>query len=817
MAVIALVGWSGFVLGIGFNGVRAVLIGVVAIAAVGLPITLWYRRPAAGEPISPRWTLWAAVGIAVAAALSALYSGPWLNGTADTFYHLAAIRSITEHGTALAQEVFFSTPVPAPDPTSGAWHLALALVSNLSGQDPVSVWTVMTVALPPLTGLAFFALALSITRNGTAALIACGLYMVLSLSFDFRAAAYPNRFGLLLAWLAVAFVMRFVENGSWRELFVAAPIAFGASAVHPLLSPLLMIVLACGVAAAILVRSPSWTRITVAAAVVGAAALPLLLVNASTLNGAPPYVAMAVTSALPLRTIHHPWNWVWPSFWLFNAGVALGTAFAVSLVRLWRAKDVGAGLMVAVVLVIPAAAVTPFFATTHSAQYLLARVAGVLAPLLWLSWGWGLALAIGALRRRVTVPVVAVLLVSAVAIGTSFYVGPLARYRLPVSSPTSFAASRSTDLTVLWRDRLAAIDELPGSAVLLAEPKMAYAVAGLTGTEVVAVPLSHAPHQTEVIDGPQRRTDALDAVQGRLDSTSLAGVIEHYGVTDVLVDTAQTDAAAWAQLANAEILSPIASGANWRLYRYEPQMLDGYLNLPTQEGPGPDLARSGVGPQIAVAGRAVFARLQWNESAAGSARLQADSVGPGGTFGRTVEIGGAGSSETLALPIPSDEAAGQYRLSLILSGGRSLPLGEFEVGRLYQAEDMGGIVAGASSGWTIVGSLTYEGDLAAITSDQGSVAQQAIPPVAAGSYCLAVRVYDSGSNQPNVLEVGLGDARAQVSWSGSVAGVRWLRTPISLDRTGGQLEFRLMQRGQRTVAVDALEFYPLVAGECASD
>ncbi len=817
MAVIALVGWSGFVLGIGFSGVKAVLIAVVAIAAVGLAITLWRRRPAPSEPISPRLTLWAALAISLGAGLSALYSGPWLNGTADTFYHLAAIRSITEHGTALAQEVFFSTPVPAADPTSGAWHLALALVSNLSGQDPVSVWTVMTVALPPLTGLAFFALALSITRNGTAALIASGLYMVLSLSFDFRAGAYPNRFGLLLGWLAVAFVMRFVENGSWRELFVATPIAFGASAVHPLLSPFLMIVLACGVAAAILVRSPSWTRIAVAAAVVAAAALPLLLVNASTINGAPPFVAMAVTSALPLRIIHHPWNWVWPSFWFFSVGIALGTAFAVSLVRLWRTKDVGAGLVIAAVLVIPAAAVTPLFATTPTKEYVLARVAGVLSPIVWLSWGWGLALAISALRSRASALVVAVLLVSAVAIGSAFYVGPLARYIRPVSSPTSFASSRSTNLTVLWRDRLAAIDALPASAVLLAEPKMAYAVGGLTGIEVVAVPVSHAPHQTEVIDGPERRTDALDAVQGRLDSTSLAGVIEHYGVTDVLVDTAQTDAAAWAQLANAEILSPIASGANWRLYRYDPQMLDAYLNLPTQEGPGPDLGRSGVSPQTAVAGRAVFARLEWNQGNAGNARLQADAVGSADTFGRTVPVGGAGSSETLALPIPSDAAAGRYMLSLVLSGGRSLSLGQFDVGRLYQAEDMGGVVAGASSGWTIVGSLTYQGDLAAIATQQGSAAQQAIPPVAAGSYCVAVRVYDSGTNLSNALEVGLGDAKAQVSWSGAVPGMRLLRTPIALDRTGGTLGFRLLQHGQGTVVVDSLEFYPLEGGDCGSD
>jgi hypothetical protein len=473
--------------------------------------------------------------------------------------------------------------------------------------------------------------------------------------------------------------------------------------------------------------------------------------------------------------------------------------------------------VIAALVAIPAAAITPLFATTHGAQYLLARVAGVLEPLAWVSWGWGLTLAIGALRGRWMVPAAAMLVVSVVAMAFAFHGGPWALYASPASSVRSLASSRSTDLTVAWHDRLAAIDELPRSAILLAEPKMAYELAGLTSVEVVAVPVSHTPNQIEVRDGSRRRADALDAVQGRLDPASLAGVIEHYGVTDVIVDMDRTDAAAWAQLATAEILSPIASGDRWRLYRYDARMLESYLDLPTQEGPGPDLARSGVGPQKALAGRAVFARLQWNQGAAGSARLQADALGSARTFSRTVEVGGAGSSETLALPIPSDAPVGQYSLRLVLSGGESLPLGRFEVGLLYQAEDMGGVVAGDSSGWTMVGGPAYQGGMAAIATKPGSSAHQAIPPADAGSYCLGARIYDYGTNQSNSIEVTLGGARAQLSWSGSVPGVRWVRTAITLDRAGGQLGIRLIERGQAAVLVDSLEIYPLVDGACSSD
>jgi hypothetical protein len=810
MALIAVVGWLCFMLGVGFNGVKAALIALVALAAVGLPFALVNRRAPASDRVMLGWALPATLVLSLVAGLSALYSGPWLSATADTFYHLAAIRAVLQHGTALPQQVFFSTPAPAVDPTSGAWHLALALVANLSGQDPVMVWRAVNVAVAPVTVLALFALALSVTRSSIVALIACVLYTVLGLSFDFRDAAYPHHFGLLLAWLALAFVLRYAENGSRRELAVAAMIAFAASSVHPLLGPFLMIALACATAAAILIRSPSVGRLALAAVVVGGAALPLLLVNVATLRVPNPYAAMAVMSPFLVPVIHRPWPWMWPSFWFSNPGTVLGTAFAILLVRLWRSREVGAGLLIVALLLVPAASVTPLFATSRIDQYLVARVAGVLTPLAWIALAWGLVLAAGALRTRLAIPAAAVLVIAALVMAPTFYRGPVDQYFRPASSK-SIAASRSGDLTVLWRDRLEAIDKLPRSAILLAEPRMAYEISGLTGREVVAVPLSHTPSQLR--DGPQRREAAIDAVQGRLDPAGLAGVIEHYGVTDVLVDMDRTDAAAWEQLATASILTPIASGDRWRLYRYDPQMLDGYLNLAVEAAPGPELAASGIGPQLALAGRAVFARMQWNQAFAGQARLRADGVNSTLTFSRPVALV-TGSTETLALPIPTGAPVGQYRLSLDLGGGRSVALGSFDVGLLYQAEDMGGVVAGEASGWSTLGGSAYQGAMSAVATRLGSSTNQPIPPVVTGSYCMSARVYDYGTSETTIVDATLGSAVTRLSWSGSTPGMRWVGGAIVLDRSAGQLGMRLIQRGQKAVIVDAVELYPLVDGRC---
>jgi len=144
-------------------------------------------------------------------------------------------------------------------------------------------------------------------------------------------------------------------------------------------------------------------------------------------------------------------------------------------------------------------------------------------------------------------------------------------------------------------------------------------------------------------------------------------------------------------------------------------------------------------------------------------------------------------------------------------------LGRFFVGGLYQAEDMGGVVAADSTAWTTLGGADFQGGLAAVATALGSSTRQPIPTVGAGSYCVAARVYDFGTGGPNVLEVTVGDATARLSWSSWTAGMRSVQAAVTLDRPGGLLGTRLMQRGQGAAIVDSLEVYPLAAEACHSD
>ena len=812
LAAISILAWLAYVAGIGFAGLKvaAVATAVVALALTPFAVRRARTPVASGEAALPSWTIWSAVAVAVLTALSALYSGTWISLTADTFYHLAAIRSVLEHGTALPLQVFFDEPVPAPDPTSGTWHSALAIVASLSGADPIDVWRFMTVVTAPLTALAFFVLAVAVTRSGVAAAIATALYMVVGLSLDFRSAANPNRFGVLLGWLALAFVLRFVDNGSRRELVFAVPIAFAASAVHPGQSPFLLATLGAAVLGAVIVRAPSWRRLVLGGAIVGAAALPLFAVNLLTLNEAAPYAAAALAAPLPLRTGHRPWPWVVPTFWYRNVGAVLGTAFAPLLIRPWWAGQAGAGLLLALLAGVPAVALTPVFATTYTGQYLLARVSDVVLPLVWIAFAWAIVIAAGALRGRMRVPATLVLVVAVAAVAAGVYAAPLPRFTKH-GNLQSFQTTRTTDLTVTWRDRLDAIAKLPQDAVILAAPDISFELAGLTGRAVVAVGASHTPHQVEVRDGPRRRTDALDAVQGRLDQLQLAAVIEQYGVTDVMVDRSETDLRAWDELATSGFLVPIAGNDVWHLYAFDASRLQPALAIDLHEATGPNATEVGVEPSAAYAGRAVFGRVVWSNPAPAQAMLVAD--GPEGTFRHSVGIGRA-TDEIVALPVPLNAAIGLYTLDLQLASGDSIQLGTFDVGRIFQGEDLGGIVPGNGAGWTTTGDLKYQGDLAAVAVNEGAAAHQATPAVAPGSYCVIAFVEDDGTGATNEILVGLGQATTTLSWSGALSGMRDVRGRLDTTAPSGELVMRLVQRDQSRAVVDAIAIFPSTPQSC---
>jgi hypothetical protein len=824
LSLIAAAGWSAYLLHLGFRGAAAISYGflvLTAVATTAIAASPLLRRPPPrpdGVRRIPSFELIMAIEVAAVVA-AVVYTGPWLSATADSFYHLAAARSLATYGNPLPQQIFFPAPDRFPDPSSGAWHLALALIAQLSQSDLTEVWRVANLVTAGLTTLAFGALALVLTRSRTAAVVAAALYTVIGVDFDFRAAAYPNRFGLLLAWLALAFGHRYAAGREPSELLRAILLGFGASAIHPSATPLLIVVLGGGAILAGLRPSRTVARLGVAALLTLAAALPIFAFQYLLISH-PPSDAAAAQSALPLAVVHlRGIPLISPGFWFSDPAVSVATLLSPVLVWAWWRRETGAASILAALGTVPVLGLIPQVAVSSSTQYALIRVAQVVAPLAYVGWAWAIAVAVGLLRdhrpsrqsrrqprslrsrqaearpaaRWLAWPGAAALAVSGLVVGVTVEAGPVSLYQLQPVVAKSVVVSRSGDLTRGWRDLLAAVDVLPPRAVVLTDPDTAFELAGLTGHPVVGVTASHMPVQDEFRDGPVRRGDSLDLLDGYLEPAEAAGILEQYRAGYVL-SVVNSDQGPL-RPGQAAIFAPLASGTGWTLYRYDRSALADFLGL-----------AAGLTPTSLPAGRAVFIRPP-GAVPAGSRTITARD-GAGDSFSAAVAGG-----PVMVLPVPSATPVGHYQLELEVGGGDRRALGSVDVGHELQVETFAGVLlaeplSSASSGWVAIDGGPFHARQAAATTALGREATHLLDaPLPATTYCLRARVQNYGGPD-NEVRVSLGNANAELRWGGAVTGQAWVEGEIAPTAAAGRVALRAVILGQPYVIVDAVAIYP---------
>jgi hypothetical protein len=195
LAAITFVAVACDVLGLGLATVGIVL-GAIAVLAAG-----WRARRGArllGPTQLARGEL-ACFAVAIFAIALALWSGTWFSHGADTFYHLAAARAQALDGTALAHRVFVPEAA-GPDPTSGTWHVVLALIAVGTGQDVATVWAVLAPVTAGLLALSIATLGRAASGSAWAGALGVLAYLVLERRFDLRTAPFPNE----VAWIPLA-------------------------------------------------------------------------------------------------------------------------------------------------------------------------------------------------------------------------------------------------------------------------------------------------------------------------------------------------------------------------------------------------------------------------------------------------------------------------------------------------------------------------------------------------------------------------------------------------------------------------------------
>jgi hypothetical protein len=294
IAIVSVLGVSASLVGLGLGTLLQVIIAIDALALLRIAV-LAGRQGLRRTGSLPEWAVSPAeaaiAGFAVVAAGAAAWAGVWFSRTADTFYHMAAVRRLLHEDDVLVSKLIYADSargdLPAGlDPTSGTWHLALALVAKASGLDIVTVWTLLPPLMALLLVLAFYTLAVVLFQNRWWALAATVIQFTLFVNMDFRTSLYPNVISKALLWVALAAAFRYLSDGDRRGFAVAGVVAFSLASVHMFAVELyLLSLVVLAAAAALLVRWRSHLfvdlrRLALLAAAGGLAALPIVVAKA---------------------------------------------------------------------------------------------------------------------------------------------------------------------------------------------------------------------------------------------------------------------------------------------------------------------------------------------------------------------------------------------------------------------------------------------------------------------------------------------------------------------------------------------------------
>ncbi|MDI6809215.1 MAG: hypothetical protein QME66_09575 [Candidatus Eisenbacteria bacterium] len=156
--------------------------------------------------------------------------------THDSLDHVSAVREIVETGAVFPRTTFYAQgDGEGLDPRKGIFQPALALVSVVSGVNPVRMWIFLPILLAPLLVLSFY----SFSKEMLGGKLISALCLVLFF-FCFagsgvkwlRMSAYGNRVAEGAVWIALAYLIRYVREGNARTLAFSVLSSLAAVSVH---------------------------------------------------------------------------------------------------------------------------------------------------------------------------------------------------------------------------------------------------------------------------------------------------------------------------------------------------------------------------------------------------------------------------------------------------------------------------------------------------------------------------------------------------------------------------------------------------------
>lgn len=554
-----------------------------------------------GRGASPREAGWQGLVLALGAAGLALFQRPWFAFTADTFYHLAAVRSLLQFDRPLVTDPFYGVGYRVLDPTSGVWHTMLGMLSRATGLDPMWLWPGATAVGAAMTALGFWVLAERVGRSRWAASIATLGLLLFPLTADMRWFAYPNRMSLALIFLALAGVADLMERSALADAVLVVAAGFGAISLHMAAAAVIVMVsVFLGVLLIVdvgvrRVRSGVWelkplSTLAATGLVLAAISVAVLLPKAGVVSSSPLVTYQAHEIVEQTMPVAGGWRIAKPEMFRDDGSVIF---FATLLGLMAAVPAFGRGDRRALAAFGICVAPAFFFMFPPLASllldrslYLTSRVAILLRFPVYvgIAWGLGTLLALGrgeardseardsgtrAVALRVLPAATALV---AIVVAASIGYEPIRRLAQDPDEIYGFAKSRRTDMRYVWGvDTLERVwDELgPDYPVIAGDAETTYYLSGLMPVAVVGAPYKHAPFPMEARDGEQRRTDMRTLIDPATPSAVRRGIVEKRDVDYVVINPRgkRLGASVAALREERELLEPVVDERALLLFR----------------------------------------------------------------------------------------------------------------------------------------------------------------------------------------------------------------------------------------------------------
>lgn len=554
---------AAFYLGLHFDVVAVLYVLAIPVSgwfgwrALRADIGLRKTRAEHGTPLPPRRIGLGGLLLGLCAMAAAMIEQPWWFGTPDSYYHIAASRSLLVTGRPIVTDPFFGTTSNLPDSTAGMWNTVQAVVARVLGVDVATVYPALTAFAALIVILSFWVLAYEAGRSRPAATIATAGYFLFAWYADFRAFGYPNKISIALALAAIALMLRLSTRPQRPFVIAAGLTGFSALAVHLASGELFLL---CGAAMAFalavvgLARRDRETRKRTwhgAGAIVLAMILAVLIelptlyprvaaLRGSTVLGEDSFIwagEQIVNGAGGLRWVV-PGGFDFGGAWLFWLTLAIAGLAAFAVVK---GDSPRTAAVIAVLVLAPLISSFPPVSTVwlNFSSYMVARMLELLRFAPYVAAAWALGRVPSAIRPAARL-LGAALLIAALITQWPYFISTYVQGAGEERRGNKFSVvlSQSNDVRkefgfdAIYRMRAIFKDQYP---VVAADPTTGYHLMGLVDSVMLASLPSHTPVFMDREEVNTRFTEMIWFFNEHADNVFRRAIFEKYDVEYVFV------------------------------------------------------------------------------------------------------------------------------------------------------------------------------------------------------------------------------------------------------------------------------------------